>query len=100
MIFQVDYDEFKLQKNSYDVISVTSSPLRHRKNRNQNYVTIFSQFAPSSNQNFWLRQWLHLTVNNFCMLQTLVSLWTIIFQIFSPPPVQKTFLRHRYHLQN
>jgi len=29
--FQAGYDEIELQKNSYDVILVTLSPLRHRK---------------------------------------------------------------------
>jgi len=37
MIFPADYDEIQLQKISNDVISVTSSPLRHRK-RHQNNV--------------------------------------------------------------
>jgi len=31
MLFQADCDEIELQKNSYDVTSVTSSPLRRRK---------------------------------------------------------------------
>jgi len=39
-------------KNSYDVISVTSLPLRHRKMSPIN-VTIFSKLG-LSNQNFWL----------------------------------------------
>jgi len=52
-VFQADYDEIKLQKYGYDVISVTSSPLRHRKT-SQNNVTNFFQFGPP-NQNFWLR---------------------------------------------
>jgi len=29
--FKADYDEIELQIYSYDVISVTSSPLRHQK---------------------------------------------------------------------
>jgi len=49
-------------KNSYDVFSVTSSPLRQWKTRHQNYVTIFFQFGPP-NQNFWLCQW-HVPLNN------------------------------------
>jgi len=32
VVFEADYDEIKLQNYSYDVISVTSSPLRYRKN--------------------------------------------------------------------
>jgi len=31
VVFEVDYDEIELQKYSYDVISVASSPLHHRK---------------------------------------------------------------------
>jgi len=31
VVFEADYDEIKLQKHSYDAISVMSSPLRHRK---------------------------------------------------------------------
>jgi len=31
VFFQADYDKIKLQKLSYDVIFVTSLPLRHRK---------------------------------------------------------------------
>jgi len=30
VVFEADYDKIKFQ-NSYDVISVTSSPLSHRK---------------------------------------------------------------------
>jgi len=30
VIFEADHDEIELQKYSYDVTSVTSSPLRHR----------------------------------------------------------------------
>jgi len=61
VVFQADYDEIKLQKNSYGIISVMSSPLRH-----QNYVTIFSIWAPP-NQNFWLRQCLFVCsiINRF-----------------------------------
>jgi len=31
VVFEDDHDEIKLQNISYDVISVTSSPLRQRK---------------------------------------------------------------------
>jgi len=31
MVFEADYDKIELQKFSYDVISVTSPQLRHRK---------------------------------------------------------------------
>jgi len=31
VVFEADYDEIELQKCSYDVISVTSSPFRHQK---------------------------------------------------------------------
>jgi len=31
IVFPADYDEIELQKYSYDVISVTSAPLLHRK---------------------------------------------------------------------
>jgi len=51
VVFEADYDEIKLQ-NSYDVISVTSSPMRHRKTSLK-----FFQFWAPLNQNFWLRQW-------------------------------------------
>jgi len=43
--FQADYEEIELQKYIYDVISVTYSPLSHRKSQH-NYVEIFFQFAP------------------------------------------------------
>jgi len=45
MVFQGDYDEIELQKISCNVISVTSSLLRHQK-RHQNNVTNFFQLAP------------------------------------------------------
>jgi len=52
VFFQADYDEIELQKNIHDVILVTSSPLRHRKNvtekRHQNNVTKFFHFGPPS----------------------------------------------------
>jgi len=41
VIFQADNDEIELHKNSYDVISVTSSPLHHRKTSQ-----IFSNLPP------------------------------------------------------
>jgi len=50
IFFQADFDKIKLQRHSYDVISVMSSPLHH-----QNNVTNFFQFGPP-NQNFWLCQ--------------------------------------------
>jgi len=50
MFFQADYNKIELQKTSYDVILVTSSSLRHRKN-----VTNIFHFGPP-NQNFWLCQ--------------------------------------------
>jgi len=43
-------------KYSYDLISVTSSPLRHRKTSPNNVTKIFALWA-LLNQNFWLRQW-------------------------------------------
>jgi len=55
-VFSTDYVEIELQKNSYDVISVTYLPLRH-----QNYVTIFFPIWVRPNQNFWLRQWIVLS---------------------------------------
>jgi len=45
------YDKIELQKYSYNVILVTSSPLRHQNN--------FTKFFPiwvSPNKNFWLCQ--------------------------------------------
>jgi len=44
-------------KNSYDVSSVTPSPLCHRKNATKITSQFFSDLRPLSNQNFWLRQW-------------------------------------------
>jgi len=41
VFFKADYDKIELQKYSYDVISVTSSPLHH-----QNNVTKIYQFGP------------------------------------------------------
>jgi len=32
VVFEADYDEIELQKYSYNVISVTSSLLRHQNN--------------------------------------------------------------------
>jgi len=40
VVFEADYDKIELQKYSFDVISVTSLPLRHWK-RHQHNVTIF-----------------------------------------------------------
>jgi len=48
MVFEADYDNIELQKYSYDVISVTPSPLRHQK-RHQNNVTNFFQFGSPPN---------------------------------------------------
>jgi len=56
VIFEADYDEIEFQKYSYDVILVTSSPLRHRKRHQNNVIIIFPIWAPP-NQNLWLRQW-------------------------------------------
>jgi len=56
VVFEADYDEIKLQNYSYNIISVTSSPLRHRKCHQNNVTKIFSNLSPS-NQNFWKRQW-------------------------------------------
>jgi len=48
VVFEADYDEIKLKfdfdvVSDYDVVSVTSSPLRH-----QNNVTKIFQFGPLS----------------------------------------------------
>jgi len=65
VVFEADYDEIELQKYSYDVISVTSSPLRHQKN----VTKIYSISAPH-NQNFWLR---HCQTDYIFAFQTALS---------------------------
>jgi len=58
--FQANCDEIELQKKiSYDVIFVTSSPLR-QPNDVTKITSQFSIFGPP-NQNFWLRRSLFIT---------------------------------------
>jgi len=52
VIFEADYDEIKLQKYSYDIISVMSLPFYH-----QNNVTKIFPIWATPNKNFWLCQW-------------------------------------------
>jgi len=58
-------------KYSYDVISVTSSPLRHW--RHQNNVTKIFPIWAFLNQNFWLCQW--SWVNNLMVFKKESWFW-------------------------
>jgi len=50
VVFEADYDKIELQKKSYDVISVTSSPLRHRKTAPKLRHNFFPNLGPSQSK--------------------------------------------------
>jgi len=50
VVFEADYDEIELQKYSYDVITITSSTLRHQKRHQNNVTNFFFDLGPSQSK--------------------------------------------------
>jgi len=73
--FEADYDEIEIQKYSYGVISVTSSPLRHKN---------FSYLGPSQSKFLATPVSLYACFNVYRFVA--VFLWfTVIFLLLSLP---------------
>jgi len=50
VIFEADYDKIKLQKSSYDIISVMSHHCIIKKRHQNNFTKIFSNLGPSQSK--------------------------------------------------
>jgi len=67
VIFQADFDEIELKKNSYDAISVTSSPLRHQNDVTKITSQNFFILGPSQSKFLATLVCLIIYFGDFCI---------------------------------